>query len=259
MDTMDLLGSIIAPFLQYWYLLPIVLLLAFFNSPAGKGIWGEFLVNRVLKRRFSNDEYHLIKNVTLPTEGGSTQIDHVLVSAFGVFVIETKNYGGWIFGSEKQATWTQTIYKSKTKFQNPLRQNYKHIKTLASLLDLPNDQLFSLIVFTGSAVFKTEMPNNVVMLSGLSAYIQAKAEPVFDRVTQQKIIDRIESGRLVPSRQTNKRHTEHVKTIVAEKAKQKTCSRCGSPMVLRTTKKGENKGQQFYGCSSFPKCRNIEK
>ncbi|WP_350617509.1 nuclease-related domain-containing protein, partial [Pseudomonas sp. HY7a-MNA-CIBAN-0227] len=77
-------------------------------------------------------------NVTLPLpNGGSTQIDHVIVSIYGIFVIETKNYKGWIFGNEKQRQWTQAFPNGrKYKFQNPLRQNYLHIKTLADLLEL---------------------------------------------------------------------------------------------------------------------------
>ncbi|MEN2708360.1 topoisomerase DNA-binding C4 zinc finger domain-containing protein, partial [Vibrio cholerae] len=39
----------------------------------------------------------------------------------------------------------------------------------------------------------------------------------------------------------------------------KQCSRCGSEMVLRETKRGENKGKQFWGCSGFPKCKTVEK
>ena len=94
--------------------------------------------------------YHLIKNVTFPTEDGTTQIDHVIVSIYGIFVIETKNYKGWIFGREKQKEWTQQIYKTKNKFQNPLRQNYKHTKTLEKLLNLSDKEIYSVIVFIGA-------------------------------------------------------------------------------------------------------------
>lgn len=68
--------------------------------------------------------------MTLDTPDGTTQIDHVFLSPFGVFVLETKNMRGWIFGSENQAQWTQQIFKQRFKFQNPTRQNYKHLKAL---------------------------------------------------------------------------------------------------------------------------------
>ncbi len=73
----------------------------------------------------------MLNDLTLPDgEGATTQIDHLLLSPFGVFVIETKNYKGWIFGSERQKQWTQKIYKKSFKFQNPIHQNYKHMKVL---------------------------------------------------------------------------------------------------------------------------------
>jgi hypothetical protein len=67
----------------------------------------------------------------LPSQGSTTQIDHVLVSVYGIFVIETKNMKGWIFGDERSAQWTQSIFGKKSRFQNPLRQNYRHVKALA--------------------------------------------------------------------------------------------------------------------------------
>ncbi len=73
--------------------------------------------------------YHLVKNVTLPTEDGTTQIDHLIVSRYRVFMVETKNMKGWIFGSVKQREWTQKIFKHFLKFQNPLHQHYKHVTT----------------------------------------------------------------------------------------------------------------------------------
>lgn len=119
------ISTILAPLLQLWYLIPIVLIIAFFKSPSGKGIIGEFLVNIAARLKLDKKQYHLIKNVTLQTEDGTTQIDHIIVSEYGIFVVETKNMKGWIFGDEKQKSWTQKIYKYTNKFQNPLYQNYK--------------------------------------------------------------------------------------------------------------------------------------
>ena len=108
-----------------WYLIPLAILAGILKSPWFKGITGEFLVNTAARLFLPKDEYHLIKDVTLPNEDGTTQIDHIIVSRYGVFVIETKNMKGWIFGSANQKTWTQKIYKHTHKFQNPLHQNYK--------------------------------------------------------------------------------------------------------------------------------------
>lgn len=91
---------------------------------------GEARVSRALKRRFGAPYYHLLNHVTLPLRGGTTQIDHVLVSRFGVFVIETKDYRGWIFGSPHDRYWTQVLFRDKFRFQNPLRQNDKHARAV---------------------------------------------------------------------------------------------------------------------------------
>ena len=99
-----------------WYLLPLAIIAGLVKSPWFKGKFGEFLVNLSVRWFLDKSRYHLIKNVTLSTEDGTTQIDHVLVSEFGVFVVETKNMKGWIFGGPHQRSWTQKIYRSNHKF-----------------------------------------------------------------------------------------------------------------------------------------------
>lgn len=242
-----------------WYLIPIGILGALLGSPWFKGIAGEFFVNLSAKLQLDKEQYHLLKNVTLPTEDGSTQIDHVIVSVYGLFVIETKNMKGWIFGSPHQKTWTQKIYKHSNKFQNPLRQNYKHVKTLQSLLGLNDEQLFSVVVFVGDSQFKTEMPENVTYGGGYIRFIKSKTQPVLSQTEVTEITRKIETGRLTPSLRTSRDHVRHVKNIVKEKANinRQLCPKCGSSMVLRETKKGANRGKQFWGCSTFPRCRGI--
>jgi restriction system protein len=90
--------------------------------PFMKGVLREFQVNLIARLFLDKQVYTLFKNVTLPTEDGTTQIDHVIVSRYGLFVIETKNMKGWIFGSAQQKIWTQKIYRHTSKFQNPLYQ-----------------------------------------------------------------------------------------------------------------------------------------
>jgi restriction system protein len=91
-------------------------------------------------------------------------------------VVETKNYRGWIFGSEKQAQWTQQIYRRKHKFQNPLHQNKLHVKALMQFLNLPEDHFHSVVLFIGNTEFKTEMPDNVLN-DGLIPWIKSHNEP----------------------------------------------------------------------------------
>lgn len=245
-----------------WYLIPIFIFVVIIKSAWFKGVIGEWQVNLLIKFFLDKNEYHLIKNVTLPTyiDGkaqGSTQTDHIIVSKFGIFVVETKNLKGWIFGSEHQKQWTQQIYKHKSKFQNPLHQNYKHVKTLETCLSAKNDSIFSVIIFIGDSTFKTKMPENVRFARGGIEYIKSKKEAIFTNDEVADIIEQIESGRLKQGLKTNRQHVKHVKTIVEQKPNIKSCKKCGSEMVLRKATKGKNTGNEFWGCSSFPKCRNV--
>ncbi|MBU3105487.1 nuclease-related domain-containing protein [Clostridium gasigenes] len=122
----------------------IIMILKVFE-PNIKGYIGESQVNSVLAKI---DEYEVLHDIMLKTETGTTQIDHVLIGRKGVFVIETKNYDGWIFGDEKSKYWTQTIYKKKSRFFNPIRQNYGHVKAIEKIIDEKyKDSLHSVIVF----------------------------------------------------------------------------------------------------------------
>ncbi|KAB1181350.1 nuclease-related domain-containing protein [Photobacterium damselae] len=242
---------------QVWYLLPLLLIVSVFKSRWLKGIFGEFLVNRLLSKLPESD-YTLIKDVTLPTSDGTTQVDHIVVSKYGIFVVETKNMKGWIFGSARQKLWTQKIYRHSSKFQNPLHQNYKHIKALETLLGCSADYLHSVIVFIGDSTFKTEMPPNVTYARGSIRYIQQFNNVVFSDKDYARLTDSINQIKLKRGVITDLKHRNHVKEIVASKVSSNQCPRCGSEMVLRETKRGENIGKQFWGCSTFPKCRAVK-
>ncbi|PSB81715.1 NERD domain-containing protein [Photobacterium damselae] len=242
---------------QVWYLLPLLLIVSVFKSRWLKGIFGEFLVNRLLSKLPESD-YTLIKDVTLPTSDGTTQVDHIVVSKYGIFVVETKNMKGWIFGSARRKLWTQKIYRHSSKFQNPLHQNYKHIKALETLLGCSADYLHSVIVFIGDSTFKTEMPPNVTYARGSIRYIQQFNKVVFSDKDYARLTDSINQIKLKRGVITDLKHRNHVKEIVASKVSSNQCPRCGSEMVLRETKRGENIGKQFWGCSTFPKCRAVK-
>ena len=251
-------SPIIAPVVSaLWYLVPAAIFVAIIKSPWFKGVAGEFIVNVGARLFLDKEQYHLIKNVTLPTEDGTTQIDHIIVSKFGVFVVETKNMKGWIFGSPNQKTWTQKIYKHSSKFQNPLHQNYKHTKTLQSLLGLSDEQLFSVVVFVGDSTFKTDMPENVTYGKGYIRYIKSKHTPLLTDSQVKDVTNKIKTGKLTPSFKTNREHVKHVQSIVAKKEKTRHCPKCSSDMILREVKKGNNLGKKFFGCSKFPKCRGV--
>ncbi|SFM67130.1 nuclease-related domain-containing protein [Marinobacter zhejiangensis] len=210
-------------FTALWYLIPLAILAGILKSPWFKGKAGEFLVNASARLFLDKTRYHLIKNVTLPTEDGTTQIDYIIVSRYGVFVVETKNMKGWIFGKPNQRYWTQKIFKHSQKFQNPLHQNYKHVKTLQGLLGLGDQQMHSLVVFVGDSTFKTEMPGNVTQGGGYIRFIKSHSELVLSEDEVREVVEKVESGRLVASFRTNREHAAHVREIVARKEGEPRC------------------------------------
>ena len=172
---------------------------------------GEGSVRKVITTSFKAPHYYLLNNITLPIQDGTTQIDHVLVSTKGVFVIETKNYSGWIFGDEKSKQWTQVIYRVKNKFQNPIRQNFKHLKAIQRELDfLPKEQIHSIVVFVGEAKFKTPMPKGVLYLRQLVDHIKTYEEDVVSLNRVQFCVGRLECKRYEVTKRTDLEHRAYL-------------------------------------------------
>jgi len=101
------------------------------SGAKGNGDFGEWVVNHELSK-FPAEKYILLSDVALRNGKGMVQIDHVLLSAYGIFVIETKNYHGMIAGSDKSENWSRVYRNKKYPFYSPVRQNYGHMKALAA-------------------------------------------------------------------------------------------------------------------------------
>lgn len=166
------IGNLSGIFWIFLLVIPLLFLKAFLQNPKVKGRIGERAVRSVIGKDLDEETYIEFHDLIIPSRSGTTQIDHIYVSAFGIFVIETKNYTGWIFGNEKQSKWTQVVYKQKHYFQNPLRQNYAHIKALSELLQLPEEKFHSMVVFLGDCELKTQMPPNVCRIRQAASYIR---------------------------------------------------------------------------------------
>jgi hypothetical protein len=170
---------------------------------------GEALLSRAIQDNFGYPDFHLLNHVTLRLNDGTTQIDHILVSRYGVFVIETKDYTGWIFANAKQKTWTQVIYKLKLRFQNPLLQNFRHVVAVRNLLDfLPPDSIQSIVVFAGDAEFRTAVPEGVFTVDGLINHLRNSTDAVVSSNRVQFAVGRLETARLVISGKTDVEHIE---------------------------------------------------
>ena len=176
------------------YLIPFLIIVLLLKSPRFNGFLGEFAIHTSIKHSLNPDQFHLLKDVTIPYEDGVTHLDHVIVSKFGVFVLETRNMKGWIFGSEREKTWSQKFYEYTAKFQNPLHQNFEQVKTLQQLLGLTNEQIHSLVVFVGDSTFKSRMPENVTKGKDYLKFIKSKTDVVLSEQEVQEVVDKIEKG-----------------------------------------------------------------
>ena len=173
---------------------------------------GEALVSRALRLHFVAPDFHLLNHITLKLENGTTQIDHILVSRFGVFVIETKDYSGWIFADAKHEKWTQVKWRRKSRFQNPIFQNARHVRAVRNLLDfLPPETVKSIVVFTESAQFKTNMPPGVFMLPELIEHLRCTTDEILSLNRVQFCVGRLETARLAISETTDVEHVQNLR------------------------------------------------
>jgi len=245
--------------IQFWYLWTLILFFGILQifMPKIKGFFGEKSVAFFLSM-LDKDKYKILNNVMLEINGKTTQIDHVVVSNYGIFVIETKNYKGWILGNEYEDYWTQVIYKRKEKLYNPIKQNYGHVQALREhLKDFPSINMHSIIVFTTKADLKVKTNTDVIYTINLPKTIKKYSilENVSDTV-KNEICSKLLSLN-VDSKENRKKHIDAIhenKASIKNKIDSDICPKCGSSLVLRNGKYG-----QFRGCSAYPKCRYILK
>jgi len=238
-----------------WFIVFIVLVLwalrsLFVPSSVFKGWFGEKKTALNIWISLDATIYRRFHDVILPSINGSTQIDHVLVSPYGIFIVETKNINGWVFGSEDQAKWTKSVYGKNYSFQNPLRQTFRQKKILSQYLDLDELNIHIVIFFVGDCKFKTKLPSNVIK-SGLGRYIKRFKTRVLSPSEISQISDKLEKHISESSVTTR----DHVRSLRERHSSTTVCPKCGSNLVERTVKKGARAGSKFLGCESFPKCR----
>lgn len=235
--------------------LVVIVLIVKFKSPNIKGNIGERKVSKALNT-LDNNEYKVINNVMIRTDRGTTQIDHVVISVYGIFVIETKNYKGLIFGNEYDDNWKQVIYKRSERFRNPIKQNYGHVAALKERLNLEKDLLIvSIIAFTNRASLRVNTKTPVMYDSNVVSYIRSYNNKLISEDDVKRIdYDLLMSN--IDSKDTRKEHVHSIRKNLRQRENNinnNICPRCGKALVKRQGKHGE-----FIGCSGFPKCRFIK-
>ena len=227
-----------------------------------RGEDGEGRLFRILKEDLplgGADGYRIIRNLMMEDgAGGTTQVDFVVVSAFGVFVVEAKAYSGWVFGSQDQAQWTVSLPGGrKFQFQNPIRQNYKHVCVLADKTGIPRNLVVPVVAFGREADFKTNMPPGVVHFEDVAAYIQGFRRNVIKLSQLGEIVQALLDWDRVVGEDKRRNHVGNLKAAHAPASVndlEVSCPICGGRMVLRHRKAD---GKLFFGCSRFPACKGI--
>ncbi len=246
---------IIDVFIQTWYAWILILVIGILTTPKMKGFFGGKSVSFFLSK-LEEDKYKVINNIMLKVNGKTVQIDHVVVSNYGIFVIETKNYKGWIIGNEYDDNWKQVIYKRKEKLHNPIKQNYGHIQALKEVLSGYNNLNFiSIITFTTNADLKVNTKTEVVYTIKLVKTIKKYTIESISNSEREKIYTRLIALN-VDSKVNRKEHVKAIHNNIKdknEKISNNICPRCGGKLVVRNGKYGE-----FKGCSNYPKCRFTE-
>lgn len=155
-----------------------------------KGRIGEWIVSSRLRKGLPENEYTILNDVYLPIQNNeTTQIDHIVVSRFGVFVVETKNFTGWILADASSGIWTQVIYHEKNTFQNPMRQNFRHISAISENIGIPIGYIRGVVAFTGDCTFKTPMPEGVIYSRQAAEYIKSFATPILNEHERNDIVE----------------------------------------------------------------------
>jgi len=160
---------------------------------------------------FLSSDYKVFNDLLIPFREGTSQIDHVVVSNYGIFAIESKNISGDIYGTVVDQTWTVCKGGSRFTFYNPLRQNAGHIRALMSVTQLPESVFHSLVFFWSDACeFKTPMPENVRQM-GLCEYIRSKRKYLLSNGDVKSAISTINAARLKSNRANLEAHVATLK------------------------------------------------
>lgn len=237
-----------------------------------KGLLGEYCIYTYLKPLKGHKRF--LFNCYLPKEDGeTTEVDVILLHESGIYVFESKNYSGWIFGTESKPYWTQTLPKKrgrsqKSSFLNPIIQNKVHLKWLHTFLHEDTLHFYSFIVFSDRCTLKeinlTSDEHRVVNRYNLLAEVTRISQEMGAQLSVDKIDDLYE--KLYPLTQADAAlkatHIENIQKKYSASPSvdkgEKRCPRCGGKLVLRTASHGSRAGKPFWGCSNYPKCKYVQ-
>jgi hypothetical protein len=204
--------------MQLWplWLLLIAVIIIEINLPYLIGRLGENFVRKKL-RTLDPAHYKILNDLMLPSNGGHlsmTQVDHVVVSNFGIFCIETKSYRGWILGNVNDEYWTQVIYRHKESFYNPLRQNYAHLKAIEEILrpKYPRARILSFVAFPDAEKMQITGTDSIGHAGDIIIKIQGYQTQVFTDIERDDIFNTL-SGANIQDKAFRALHDKNVREL----------------------------------------------
>ena len=179
-----------------------ILCCLFYKEIVGKA--GEYWTKKELKKL--GKEYLIINDLMIRTEDKKThQIDHVVISKYGIFVIETKQYDGYITGNDYDKKWCMKAGKIKLYINNPVHQNYGHIKALQEVLKLNEKNFISIVCMSGNAKLKIKS-NKVVKVNDIIDKIKSYQNILIDNC--EEIYNELRNINITDRKQRNKHNRE---------------------------------------------------
>ncbi len=243
---------------KYFLITATLALLMKLLYPKYRGFMGEFWVKQELKK-LPKDKYRVLNDIMVKQNGTTHQIDHLIISQFGIFVIEMKNYYGYIWGNARKDKWLQQLgYNGKYKyyFKNPIHQNYGHVKALEELLNLDNKYFISIVCFSNQVRLSKDIKDDVVQLDYLVSAIKIYQDSIIEEQSLDTIYNKIVEFNITDKLE-RKKHVKNIKAKISEdneKVNNMICPKCGRELIIRNGRYGS-----FIGCSNYPKCKFTKK
>jgi len=237
-----------------YIILVILAILIKIYYPKFRGFMGEFWV-RIELEKLPRDKYIILNDIMIQDDMGTHQIDHIVLSNYGIFVIEMKNYYGMIRGRELDNKWCQYLGKTKSYFKNPIHQNYGHVKSMASILNISEEKFIPIVCFSNQVKLRVEVKSPVVQLDLLKSQI-LKYNTINNDFNLEKLHNKIILENIV-SKKERKQHVANIRAKIKKDTileNNMICPKCKGKLIIKEGKYGK-----FIGCSNYPKCRYIKK
>ncbi|HLF31884.1 MAG TPA: nuclease-related domain-containing protein [Xanthomonadales bacterium] len=170
------------------WIVPLVLLVSYIGSPRFLGNMGSTRVRRILGSALEKNRYTILHDLVLPSGGGTFHVDHLVISRYGICVIDSIHRSGWISGTEVQARWRQQSWGKSWYFDNPVHTNYLRVQALERLLQLPNSRFHPMVVLSGHRGFKKNLPTGVLEVKNLVGRIRSLGREVLSAEEADKAL-----------------------------------------------------------------------